>query len=151
MSLRVATTADIPDIMKMCHGCHQEVPYETFPVNEEKAEASIQEYILEENRLVLLAEDEEGSFGVLIGFAAPLFYSDSYQAYELLWWVKPEKRKKKDAVRLFLAYEYWAKKLGCRSIQTSMVHGWPELEEFYTRRGYMKTETSFRKVLWESK
>lgn len=98
---------------------------------------------------IIFVSVKDNLTGLLAAFASPLLFSDARQAYEVVWWVQPEYRKHRDSIRLFSAYEFWAKEIGCTSIQTSFVHGgnWTDLSEFYERRGYVRTETSYKKVL----
>jgi hypothetical protein len=123
------------------------MPNPVGPPDEAKIREMAKEYTGgRDDRLCVLAEDEDGPYAILCGFATPVFYTNAYQAYEIVWWAVPGKRDR-NVLRLFDVYEAWAKQIGCASIQTSYLHDWMDMTRFFERRGFTKTETSFRKAI----
>lgn len=142
--IRLATEADRDELFQFCEDCYYSLPNPAAEFSTDSTHQLITTFLGGVDKVIILSP----GVGTLFAFATPVFYNTTvYQAYELLWWVTPEKRKNRDAIRLFKCYEAWAAKIGCETIQTSLVHGWFDLEKFYLRNGYTKTETSYRKRL----
>jgi GNAT superfamily N-acetyltransferase len=146
--IRLGTPDDFDALRDLAYDCVHELPNPAGPWNEDQIGQQIQVYLSPSPvHVTFLAVDDRGAFGALVGFAAPVFYTGTAQAYELFWYVRPTHRKHRDGLRLFKVYEKWAEKIGCSTIQCSMVHGWLDVEAFYLRNGYIKTETSYRKYI----
>lgn len=145
--IRLATVDDIPELFRLCVQCHEEYGHNP-PMSEAKSKDLLYDYIASDHteRVVFVSQSKDIT-GLLMGVITPAFYSFHRQAYELVWWVRPEFRRSRDAIRLFLAYELWAEKMGAFSINTSSVNDWNSLDRLYLSRGYRKTEQSYRKVI----
>lgn len=146
--LRLATVSDLYSVKDLCYRCWEEMPSTPGSIDYEKALDTITYYLTPKTEhIVLLAEDKGKPFGLLVAFASPVFFGLEYESYELIWYVLPEYRKHRDAIRLHKAYEAWAVKIGCDHVCSSEVHGWPSLEKYYLRNGYVKSQTSYRKSI----
>jgi hypothetical protein len=140
--IKLATPGDLPELLEMFRECFDAQPDPIADYDPVAAERLTLQFLSEPDKAVILAP----GVGCIYAFASGVFYNPSvYQAYELIWWVRPGKQRNADALRLFLCYEEWAKKVGCSSVQAGEVHGWNSLEKLYRKRGYTKTETSYRK------
>lgn len=89
--------------------------------------------------------------GKVVGAIGGMIYPDPNDgdlvASEMFWFVEPEARG--GGIRLFIAFENWAKERGAKRI--AMIHLQslaPEaLERLYFRKGYRKTESHYFKTL----
>jgi len=80
--------------------------------------------------------------GELVGFIAcmvqPYFFSNRLKAFDMGFYVRPEQRGGSTAIRLVMAYEFWAKEMGAQDIyigQTTAVDIERTLK-FYAHLGY---------------
>lgn len=83
--------------------------------------------------------------GMLLGqsFVNPI--TGELTAAEIAWWVEPEHRKgSRDALRLLMAFEAWARDKEATLIQMIAPVGTP-LGRLYARRGYSELETIWQK------
>jgi len=98
----------------------------------------------------LITLSDEGDVKGIIGFMiyTNLFCTKKYGS-EIGWYVSPEFRGGRDALRLLDAFEGFTKDQGCDEI--IMVHlkdATPEkLRNLYLRRGYKETETNYLKKI----
>jgi GNAT superfamily N-acetyltransferase len=96
---------------------------------------------------VLCNEDEV--VGMFVSFATPSFFSDVTQAVELVWYVDPEHRGSREALKLLDLYEEWAKEQGavCVNLMNIDMLNGPKVAKLYNRKGYTLTENTFVKEL----
>lgn len=148
--LRLAHQNDLSQLAELCLQCRNAYPT-PVETNIEQITETLQSWMLspKSEKIIIVSEQKNSVVGLIMAFTAPLLFSDFRQAYELVWWVDPAYHRTRDAFRLFDAYEFWAYTSGCHSVQTSYVHGhgWSDLSKFYEKRGYVRTETSYKKVL----
>lgn len=90
---------------------------------------------------------EEVIVGAICGMAHADIYSGEMIASEFAWRVKEGSRG--DGVRLYYAFENWAREQGCETIQmVHLVDVMPEkVAKFYARLGYEPIETRYSKSL----
>ena len=96
---------------------------------------------------VLCADTEV--VGMLIGFVAPCFFSDVVQASEITWYVDPEHRGSRMAIKMLGYFEEWAKDRGavCANLGNLDVLNADRVARLYNRRGYRLIENTFVKEL----
>lgn len=113
---------------------------------------SVQSVLVDPMGVVLVAEDKPGQIcGFLVGMAVPLWFDSlDWSAVELAWWLDPDKRGGRTAIRLVQAFEQWAGKRGVHRIVLSDV----EFEDraqpagaLIERLGYTLHERAFVKKL----
>lgn len=98
--------------------------------------------------LPLLYEENGIPCGCLLGVASSTPFSDDLIASELCWWVDEEYRGTKGSFELVLAYEDWAKRVGCKMITMALLSTTnPKIDTYYRRMGYEKCEVSYVKEL----
>lgn len=99
-------------------------------------------------QIIIFLEENEVPIGMIVGVITELPFSSTLVSSELAWWVEPEHRgKSSDSLRQ--AYEFWAKKQGCKIVTMSCLADETEkvLDVFYRRKGYTKAETMYKKEI----
>lgn len=96
---------------------------------------------------VFLIEEGKGMIG---GGLLPWAYNnDSMVAHELCWWVDPEIRGGTTGVRLFKAFEQWAKDKGVKALMMASIP-WLKGEKvntMYKKSGLVLLETSYGRAI----
>lgn len=123
--------------------------YKSLPLDLEKIAVGTKELIEAgvDTSVLILSMDGEEAVGLLGIKAFVLPVNDLKIAQEILWWVEPEYRKSRRGLELYMAGEYWAKKVGCSLMQMVSQETFPEVEVFYERKGYRKAEQAWIKEL----
>jgi GNAT superfamily N-acetyltransferase len=93
--------------------------------------------------VILLSEDGPDVTGMIALVVQEHPYSGIPMAFELVWWVDPERRG--IGRELLSAAEGWAREQGARAIQ--MVAPNPRVGALYERLGYRAVETSYQRSL----
>lgn len=97
--------------------------------------------------VIFLIEEGGEIHGAIGGIVHQDLYGDTLVAEEFFWFVKPEFRG--GGVRLYIAFEKWARECGASSIQ--MVHLADVMPDkvaaFYRRMGFIPVETRYSKGL----
>ena len=98
--------------------------------------------------LVMVAEHEGEIVGGLGALKFPMFFSSVHAAMELFWYVAPERRGSRDAVRMLRVLEQWARTVGCKVLTmiAIAIDGSPAAD-LYKREGFAPLETHFVKGL----
>jgi GNAT superfamily N-acetyltransferase len=99
---------------------------------------------------VVVTDDHNVARGVLLGTIQEQLFNRERTAFEIVWWVSPEHRNLRASVKLFEAFEYWAKKLNCKYIQTGAAQNTESttaVEKFYDKKKYKKVESNFIKAI----
>lgn len=146
MTLKLATAEDYPHIIRMARAFHQASPYADLEFSEEKCEQMFRLYLTGDKReLVIILAVGESPFGMIVGFANSIPFSNEKIAAELAWWVDEERRGTKDSLLLFKAYEDWAVRIGAKVSQMAMLDDVTNLSKFYIKQGYAPAERSYVK------
>lgn len=108
----------------------------------------LRSHIPNPDHLSLIWEQDLRPVGCLLAFAPPHPFFPLRVANELVWWMEPDYRGK-GSLKLFEAFEYWAKEIKkCQAIcMTSTSSTDPTLEKFYQRKGYAPREKTWTKYL----
>lgn len=87
--------------------------------------------------------------GICVGFTVQALTSQTVQAAEISWYINEEHRGSSYSIRLMKKLGEWAKSRGAKCLaMISLERLNPELSEgIYEKLGYVKTETTFVKVL----
>jgi GNAT superfamily N-acetyltransferase len=144
VNLRLATKADIPDILRLISEFYVQTPYKTFDISSERVR-KIAEGVTDGDKtenVIILALDDSGVPRGILGAAKiyPLL-TDQEVAAELFLWVEPEYRKQRMGRWLMLALEEWARKTGCSHVQMAKMNG--NRKKF----GYTEAETVYLRKL----
>lgn len=90
-----------------------------------------------------LVIDNNGSIdGFIGGFVAEKLFLSGKTLSELMWYVRPEKRR--EGLRLLQSFEELAKEHGCKDIMMIGLEGTP-VGGIYERMGYVKQESMYSK------
>lgn len=147
MSLKLAEASDYSEVIRMAQAFHKASPYADLEFSEERCRGLFDHYLRGDRRelVIILAHQEERVFGMIIGFSNSIPFSDEKVAAELAWWVDEDKRKTKDSLLLFKAYEDWALRIGAKISQMAMLDDVTDLSGFYLKQGYTPAERSYIK------
>lgn len=148
--LLLATEDHREDVIRMSREFHQESPYKDFEYDEDKVNETISGFLDDDgsNKILVLAEVSGRIVGMIAALSYELYFNTDKVSCELMWWVDHEARKKYPTLgpKLLEAYEFWAKKVGCKTAQVVSIED-KILERFYRKRGYTKAEKTFWKEL----
>ena len=90
--------------------------------------------------------------GNVVGAAGVLFYpcwhdNRKRDAQEIFWWINPENRGGRDAIRLIDQIEKDAMAAGINRLMLAHTAENEKVGFYYARRGYIKTETTYARRL----
>jgi GNAT superfamily N-acetyltransferase len=122
--VRHATPEDTAVIDTMLRAMGRESPiYRAMPVADRKLADYIAKVILSSEHIVLLHEGPAGIDGIYIGMLVQQFFTFEITAMDVLFYVRPERRGSRAAVRLFRAFKAWARSSGAKCIQVGTMTG----------------------------
>ena len=145
--IRRATIADLPKVAECAREFYASSPF--LSDLEEPRFCSTWEQLISQNLGIAFIEYEGSEVAGGIGAVVTLDpYSSKVVASEAFWFVRPGARGAL-GIRLYRAFEYWARDRGVDSIQ--MIHLIDETgekaERFYIRNGYKAVEIRYQKRL----
>lgn len=137
----------LEDIKRLSYAFFNHSPYQTLGIDEDRILAVIHDFLTGSKleRLVLLWLADEKPVGILAAATQVNLFNNQRYAGELIWWIDEEHRKSKAANEMRLAYEYWAKQVGCQFCTLVDLMG--NLKTYYKRKGYEPRESTYLKVL----
>ena len=148
--LRLATTDDLPDILRMARAFHEVSPYRCLPFDSEYVSGSILHTLGQpESSVIILGLDDGKIVGMLAGIVSVCILNGKKQASESVFWVDAAARKSTLAKQLKEAYEYWAKNVvHCDLALMSALEDDNLLlvDKLYKRSGYTPAERNYMKV-----
>jgi GNAT superfamily N-acetyltransferase len=150
MELKIATMDDFLSVMDMTLKFIDESPYKGMARDETKLTGIISDFINSKEKVVVLAVDDGQPVGIITGCVSEHMFSREKTAFELIWWIEPDKRGAKASLKLFEAFEYWARKMGCTYVQFGAAQETPysdKVRKLYLRKGYTQTESNFLKAI----
>jgi GNAT superfamily N-acetyltransferase len=122
--VRRATAADAAMIDSMLRDLGRESPiYRLMPIDDRKLTDYIAKVIRGSDHAVLLHEGTSGIDGIYIGMLVQQFFTFEITAMDVLFYVRPERRGSRAAVRLFRAFKTWARSSGAKAIQVGTMNG----------------------------
>lgn len=96
--------------------------------------------------LTILVYEVKGEVkGFLSGVITKTLFSTTPVAAELSWYVDPKFRGGTGGIKLVKAYEQWATSRGCEVLTLTNINGLGDLDDMYTRMGYVLTEKTYVK------
>lgn len=144
--LSVATFDDVDRIERMCYEFFMESPYNSLYYSSDKTKDTINNLISENKKEAIILLSEHGCLGAKV---ATLPFSDVRIATELMWWMHPDYRGKREALELLDAYEYWADNVavtdGVQMVCLSTLNP-DKLDRLYRRKGYKHTESAYLRI-----
>lgn len=113
MSIRPATTADVPRIIELGAMLHNEsARWSRIPFNPSRAAETITNVILGRGAVFVYLHDGEVVGGIAVA-SQQHWASDAFIAHEVSFFIHPEHRGGMAACRLICAMVAWAKADGC--------------------------------------
>jgi len=94
-----------------------------------------------------VVEEEDTLVGFLAGAINTTLFSNDVTGIELGWYLQPESRDGRTALKLLKAFEEWCVDKGCRHISIADIDTLQSLAPLYERKGYRLTEKTYVKEL----
>jgi hypothetical protein len=148
MIIREATAADFHAIAAVGQHFYETTAYRDIPYSPESMLRWLP--IMRQQRLLYVADDAGRIVGGIGGLFAPLYFNDSHRiAQEMFWWVEPDYRTTRAAIRLLRAIELGVSQAGCSWLSMLLLEGEnaERIEKFYLCDGYRPSERAFTKVM----
>jgi GNAT superfamily N-acetyltransferase len=150
MKTRLATEADLPEIVRMGRGFWNQTDYSFIPYDDESIRWWSTRMLECE---LLVAIEVDGKVAGFVGaISCPMLGNMKWKcAAELFWWIDPEYRNAGAGLMLFRAFKDQAKKVGVH-VMAMMCLESVEPEKataLYLREGMKPTERVFMQVLQE--
>lgn len=146
MTLALAKADDFPEILRMAKRFHDVSPYKGLPFSEDSCKAVFDLYLRgDKTEIIIILAKAELPYGMLIGVANQLPFSEAKVAMEMAWWVDEEYRGTKDSLLLKKAYEDWSRRIGAQLTQMAMLDEVTNLDKLYRKQGYVPAERSYIK------
>lgn len=149
-TLRLATLDDVPELISLAEKLIKDSPIEALHYNIGKIRQSLEKFIISDQRdhLCLISHDNGKVVGVLCAYAFTPIFSLERLAAEVLWYLEPDYRKGRRGLEMMKGYEYWAKLVGCRSVQYGWMNSSPEsMKKIYALTGVKLAEEVYYKEL----
>lgn len=141
MSIRVATTDDLPRILDLGEQLHAESPrWSRIPFSRARAAEMITGLMLSEDGVVFVAEKNGQVIGGIAGVASQHWASEARVAHEVSFFIDKPHRGGLAACRLICALEAWARIKGVAWLHAGTSTGVdPELTaRLYERLGFTR-------------
>lgn len=152
MTIRFATLADLPSLVEGGSRMHALTRFRSQPFNAQKVAQAFADLITQgqgKYAFLVSASADGRIVGALIGVMEQQIFSDAYTASVMHFDVLPEARTGGHGVRLFKAFEQWAKNRNPFEITFGVNSGieLDALERFAVRMGYGKVGGNYAKSL----
>ena len=148
MYLKLLEVKDIPRFVALCKNFHQASPYNNRDFSVEKV-TTLAKSITASNKqdfiIITLVDDNDLTQGFLIGITSEIPFSEEKVAMELAWWVEPQARGTRKSVEMVFAFKEWAKRVGCKVAQMSMIEntGTDKIDKLYIKAGLQRAEVNY--------
>lgn len=140
MKVRLATPADVPEIVTMGEEFVQVPGYkDRLAIDRETFGAHLSKALGSPDAAVFVLEQDGALFGAIGGLVAPSMFTPKRNAVELFWFVRPEARGNGNGRKLLDALIEWAKWHDCLSLNMIEPPD-SELGRLYERLGFTKFE-----------
>ena len=149
-TIRDATQEDVLDTVLAVKQFCKEIPHPAWKkFNTNKVNSLVSQLIEIEQGFVKIVTHDDEVVGALIAVMSDIPINDLIFAQELMFWIDPEHRTGRTAIKLVDEYIEWSTKSGCNFIRLS------ELDSvlggragvLFKRKGFEPTETAYiRKV-----
>jgi len=149
-SLRFATKEDVIPLAILGKQFTKESKNsKLFGWNMQKVYDSLFNIIDRDDFCVICLVNDAEVVGMLIALVTPCFFSDVSQAVEIAWYIDPDHRGTRVALKMINEYERWAKEAGavCTNMINLEVLNGDKVARMYNKRGYTLVENTFLKEL----
>ncbi|UYZ82825.1 GNAT family N-acetyltransferase [Entomomonas sp. E2T0] len=120
IKVREATLADVETIVELGKQLQQSSAYAAKSFSEAKANSVVAMMVDSESDNALVAEEDEQIIGFFLGGLTYEWFSDDLLGFDYSVYVVPEKRNGRAAIKLFKAFEAWAKAKGAVGMQAGI-------------------------------
>lgn len=153
MTVRKATLKDIFDITVLLReftreACEHNMSRVKF--DPEHVKLFIEACINVDNSEVFVFENSDQEIhGLMICAVSPSLLSDELAAFEVFWYCDQKYRGSPAGIRLYKAYEEWAKAKGATTLNVSRIHGIEDdrMENLYSKLNLRKREIAYAKEI----
>jgi len=144
-SIRAVTPDDVPAIVRMGLRFAQTEYHAYMPMTAESLNAFVRSLLINPDAHCQIAE----AHGVPVGMMASLIYFQpmfgAWIGTEIAWWMEPEARGSRLALKLLRAAERWAMNRG--AVRFQMIAPTDHVAAFYERLGFRRLEIHYEKEL----
>lgn len=144
ITIREATATDVEELVRMMGRFHAESIYHAhFPFNADFLRVFIPTVLAGGAGTAFVADAGTALVGMLAVATCPHLMSGQTVAMELCWWMEPEVRGGRAALRLIRAAEAWAATRGAFALQLAAPDD--RVGAFYERLGYERLEAHYQR------
>lgn len=129
----------IRDIVTLGQKMHEESAYSDMPFDIEMAAQSIYTNIIQsDGGFGVIAYKDDKPVGMMAGALATQFFGPAIFAYDFVWYVTPEVRGSRAAIKMLKMFESWARSKGAKEIHLGVTTGVDpdKTHGIYERMGY---------------
>ena len=144
--IRLATEEDTFDLLVLTKNFMKEAGG-FFRFSKDKVETFLKSSLGNPDSVIIVAEHDGQVVGMLIGFVTEHPFIDTRVATEIGFYVSPEHRGGRKAIRLAKAFEEWAMSKSADDLVLGDVKAIKDLSGFYNKLGYTPTEGLYVKDL----
>lgn len=120
INVRAANLADVATIVQLGRQLHASSAYASKGFSDAKANSVVAMIIDSETDCIFVAEDDQQIIGYFLGGSAYEWFSNDLLGFDYSVYVIPEKRNGRAAIKLFKAFEDWARAKGIVRIQVGI-------------------------------
>lgn len=144
----MCSAAALPDVARLAARLHRDAGWGS-PVDEAFFCETFGRFLAADIGIVFGLVNGDTLVGVCCGSLQPFMDPADVRASMLMWYVEPEHRGGREAIRLFEAFETWAAQRGAtRMIVTAPASDiGVSMTNFFERRGFSALEVNFEKRL----
>ena len=150
MQYRPFALPDIHEILALGEKMHRETQYHNLEFDKHTAANSIYEQVIKpDTGFGMLAVDGAIPVGMIAGFYTGAYFSRDRIAIDQVWYVLPEYRGSRTAIKLFKMYEAWAIEKECSTISMSVSSGLAvdKTHDMMRRLGYDHTGGNYVRAI----
>ena len=144
--IREATQADVFDLVVLTRDFMKEAG-KFFKFNKDKTEQFLVQSINHPDYAVFVLDLDSEIKGMLVAQASDHFLLGRKVAFEIGWYVNPEKRGRTWPIRLIQAFEEWGKSKEVDSLILADIPHLTDLHKLYSKLSYSLHERSYIKVI----
>jgi GNAT superfamily N-acetyltransferase len=146
VEIRFAESEDIDAIFRMVLRFIESTEYGNhIKVDGQTLYKTIDQLFSHDDHALLVADRSGQIIGTIGIIIFRNLYSGIVESTELFWWVEPEHRRTKAGMLLLKKAEMWSRDRGAQYL--TMIAPNERIERLYTRRGFTKIETNYRRKL----
>lgn len=142
-TIRQANIEDVPSLVALGEKFYKYSNFSNFVDYDPDSALRTLAHLILHGFLFVAEHDEEGVIGGFAGTMTNLWFNHGTPvASEMAWWVEEKYRKSPVAIRLYKAFEKWAKERGVKVITMSdlIIDGQPPADKLFKKMGFSVVE-----------